>query len=90
MTAPVFVDTNIWFYALSAGDEAKRLAANRLLDSLERPVINGQIIRELCVNLLKKSSYEEPTIQELISMLHRDCRIATESASVFLRASDLR
>ena len=50
MTAPVFVDTNIWFYALSAGNEAKRLAANRLLDSLECPVINGQVIRELCAN----------------------------------------
>lgn len=90
MTAPVFVDTNIWFYALSAGDEAKRLAANRLLDSLERPVVNGQVIRELCANLLKKSFYDEPAVQELVSMLHRDCRVAPESANVFLRASDLR
>ena len=65
MTARPFVDTNVWFYALSASDEAKRLAANHLLDSLDRPIINGQVIRELCVNLLKKSSYNEPAIQEL-------------------------
>ena len=85
MSATVFVDTNIWFYALSAGDEAKRL-----LDSLESPVINGQVIRELCANLLRKSSYDEPAIQQLVTVLHRDCRVAPESIGVFLRASDLR
>jgi predicted nucleic acid-binding protein len=31
MTAPAFVDTNIWFYALNTGDEAKRIAANALI-----------------------------------------------------------
>lgn len=96
MTTPALVkhsawiDTNIWFYALSAGDETKRLAANRLLDSLERPVINSQVIRELCINLLKKSSYDEAAIQELVASLYRDCHVAPENASVFLRASELR
>jgi predicted nucleic acid-binding protein len=96
MTAPapfkynVWVDTNIWFYALSAGDENKRLAANRLLDSLERPVINSQVIRELCINLLKKSSYDEAAIRELVTSLYRDCHVVPENASVFLRASELR
>lgn len=85
-----WVDTNIWFYALSAGDETKRLAANRLLDSLEHPVINSQVIRELCINLLKKSSYDEAAIQELVASLYRDCHVVPESASVFLHASELR
>ncbi len=84
------VDTNIWFYALSAGDEAKRLATNRLLDSLDRPVINSQVIRELCINLLRKSSYDEAAIQELVTSLYRDCHVAPENVSVFLRASELR
>ena len=83
-------DTNIWFYALSAGDETKRLAANRLLDSLDRPIINSQVIRELCVNLLRKSSYDEAAIQELVASLYRDCHVAPESVSVFLRSSELR
>ena len=90
MTEPDFVDTNILFYSLSAGDDAKQLAANRLLDSLVRPVINGQVIRELCINLLKKSSYDEPAIQELVKMLYLDCRVAPENVNVFLRASKLR
>lgn len=95
MTAPapvhnVWVDTNIWFYALSSGDEAKRLAANRLLDSLDRPVLNGQVIRELCINLLRKSSYDEAAIQELVSSLYCDCHVAPENIHVFLRASELR
>jgi len=95
MTAPVpvhnaWVDTNIWFYALSSGDEAKRLAANRLLDLLDRPVLNGQVIRELCINLLRKSSYDETAIQELVISLYRDCHVAPENIRVLLRASGLR
>ena len=85
-----WVDTNIWFYALSSGDEAKRLSANHLLDSIERPVVNSQVIRELCINLLKKSSYDEAAIQELATSLYRDCHVAPENVSVFLRASELR
>jgi len=95
MTAPAlvhnaWVDTNIWFYALSSGDEAKRLAANRLLDSLERPIVNSQVIRELCINLLKKSSYDEAAIQELVTSLYRDCHVVPENVRVFLHASELR
>ncbi len=86
----VWVDTNIWFYALNSGDDAKRIAANRLLDSIEQPVINSQVIRELCINLLRKSSYDELAIQELASSLYRDCLVANESVAVFIRASKLR
>lgn len=46
MTAPAFVDTNIWFYALSTNDEVKRIASNALIDSLGTPMINGQVVRE--------------------------------------------
>ena len=61
-----------------------------MLDSLVRPVINGQVIRELCINLLKKSTYDEPAIQELVKMLYLDMRVAPESVSIFLQASKLR
>ena len=90
MTVPAFVDTNIWFYALSASDEAKRVAANTLIDSLEMPMINGQVVRELCTNLLKKSSFDEAGIVELIRLLHCDCRFAPENAHIHLRASGFR
>lgn len=32
----------------------------------------------------------DPDLQQLVTMLHRDCRIAPESIGVVLRASDLR
>jgi predicted nucleic acid-binding protein len=67
MSALVFVDTNIWFYALCTGDEAKRSAANGLLESLELPVINAQVVRELCVNLIKKSFFDESGIRDLVN-----------------------
>jgi predicted nucleic acid-binding protein len=96
MTAPAlvkhnaWVDTNIWFYALSAGDEAKRIAANHLLDALDHPIINSQVIRELSINLLRKSAYDETAIQDLATSLYRDCHVVPESVGVFLRASELR
>lgn len=90
MTAQAFVDTNIWFYALCKSDNAKHFAANSLLDALEMPMINGQVIRELCCNLLKKSSFDEPAILNLIQLLHSDCRIAPDNANVHMRACALR
>jgi len=38
----------------------------------------------------QKSSYDEAAIQELVASLYRDCYVVPESASVFLRASELR
>ena len=90
MTAPAFVDTNIWFYALSTSDEVKRIAANALIDSLGTPMINGQVVRELCCNLLKKSSFDETAIQELILGLYSDCAFAPDNANIYLRAASLR
>lgn len=90
MTAPVFVDTNIWFYALTTSDETKRTAANVLIDSLDTPVINGQVVRELCCNLLKKASFDEAGIQELVQMLYADCRFVADHANIYLSAAKLR
>ena len=62
MPAKVFVDTNIWLYSLvqkvEVNDDRHRQAADFLLN-LVRPVINSQVIREICSNLIKKLSMPE-------------------------------
>ena len=57
MSGREFVDTNIWLYALlepaHTADSDKRLRAAGFIGQLKRPVINSQVVRELCCNLLK-------------------------------------
>ncbi|WP_201218919.1 PIN domain-containing protein [Halochromatium roseum] len=76
MPAKVFVDTNLWLYALVAKDDDPRheIAAEFVL-GLERPWINSQVIREASSNLLKKAKIEETRLREIIQDWYRDCEI---------------
>jgi len=70
MPARVFVDTNIWLYALiqsndALGDRRHRQASD-FLYQLTRPIINSQVIREICANLIKKAKMPEDSVQSLL------------------------
>ena len=76
MPVKVFVDTNIWLYALiqsegEQGDERHQRACD-FLCQLHRPVINSQIIRETCANLIKKVKMPKDTVQRLLQGWYRD------------------
>ncbi|MBF0310871.1 MAG: PIN domain-containing protein [Magnetococcales bacterium] len=90
MTATVFVDTNIYFYAMSDGEPGKGRLANRLLNTLSRPVINGQVIRELVYNLRKKAGYDEEELRDVIRQLYLDCDVVVDHDNLFILASRLR
>jgi predicted nucleic acid-binding protein len=92
MPAKIFVDTNIWLYSLVQkieDDNRHRQAADFLLN-LTRPVINSQVIREICSNLIKKLSMPEEQIRILIHGWYQDCEVITSNASQHLLASRLR
>jgi predicted nucleic acid-binding protein len=92
MPAKVFVDTNIWLYSLVQkveDDDRHRQAADFLLN-LARPVINSQVIREICSNLIKKLSMPEEQVRVLIHGWYQDCEVITSNASQHLLASRLR
>jgi len=65
-----FVDTNVWLYALiESEDKAKRKTARALiLQSV--PVVSTQVINEVCVNLLKKTTISEEGISQLIESFY--------------------
>ena len=94
MPARVFVDTNIWLYALLESDVApvdrRHQQAIALLAQLTRPVINSQVIREACGNLIKKAKMPEASIQGLLHAWYRDSDVVTSSAAQYLLASELR
>jgi predicted nucleic acid-binding protein len=89
-----FVDTNIWLYALTANDGAaidkRHLLAFDFLGQLAYPVLNSQVMRETCSNLIKKSRFPEERIQRLIRAWYQDCEIHPSNAAQHLLASDLR
>ena len=54
MSGKVFVDSNIWLYGLAQSDDAqgdiRSSKASSFLLGLQRPVVNSQVIREVCCN----------------------------------------
>ncbi|ADC64149.1 PIN domain-containing protein [Allochromatium vinosum] len=91
MPAKVFVDTNIWLYALvSHEDDPKHVQAASFVLALQRPLINSQVIREASSNLLKKAGIAEAKLRTIIEDWYRDCDIYPSSAVQHTLASKLR
>lgn len=94
MTGRDFVDTNIWLYALvepqCAPDSDKHRRAALFIGGLKRPVINSQVVRELCRNLVKQSVMAEPDLRRLIRDWYPNCELHASSEEQHLLASRLR
>lgn len=91
MRGKVFIDSNIWLYALinNQGDSKYQTASAFILNQ-HRPVISSQVIREICSNLIKKTFLPEERIRELITDWYRDCDVIPSNSAQHLLASRLR
>lgn len=85
-----FVDTNIWLYAFIESDDARKTTQARLLIQSVQPVINVQVLNEICVNLLRRKIFDESKISELIASFFAKYRVVTTTESMLLEASQLR
>ncbi len=91
MPGKVFVDSNIWIYSLVQGsDDDRHQQAVEFLLELDRPVINSQVIREICSNLKKKTGMPEEQLCALIHGWYQYCNVVHSNASQHLLASRLR
>ena len=91
MPVKVFVDTNIWLYALVPKEsDAKHQEAAEFVLALDRPLVNSQVIRETSSNLIKKAGIAEAHLREMIVDWYRDCEIHPTNLSQHLLASGLR
>lgn len=85
-----FIDSNIWIYALANNqDMNKRNIACSLIDA-ESIIISTQVINEVCLNLIKKSSFSEERITELINAFYQRCDVITFNYDIFIISSRLR
>lgn len=85
-----FIDTNVWLYAFIDSDDALKTSQARQLIQSILPVINVQVLNEVCVNLLRRKIFDEPNIAVLIASFFQKYRVATTTESVLLNASQLR
>jgi predicted nucleic acid-binding protein len=91
MPAKCFVDSNIWLYSLiQSGDDVRHQQAANFLIQLDCPVINSQVIREICSNLKKKTNIPEERLCVLILGWYQNCKVVHSTASQHLLASRLR
>ncbi|MDQ3711528.1 MAG: PIN domain-containing protein [Acidobacteriota bacterium] len=86
-----FVDTNVWFYALTEQNiELKAKAESLIYDNKKAICLSTQVINELCANLIRKASFSESGIKQLIARLYFDYEIIELDEEILLSASDLR
>lgn len=91
MRANVFVDTNIWLYALVQNPtDTRHQRAADFIFQLKRPMINSQVIRETCYNLIKKSSRSEVELQRFLVGWLSTCEIIHSHVGQHVLASQLR
>ena len=91
MPDKVFVDTNVWLYALlPQQSDARHRRSEKLIFTLVRPWINSQVIRETSSNLLKKGNISEDRLRQMIGDWYQDCEIHPSNADQHVLASELR
>lgn len=92
MRDKLFIDTNIWLYALfkNSSDDVRYAQAKQFISGLVRPCLSTQVIRETFSNLIKKGKTAESTIQMLLHGWYQDCEVVESSLAQSLLASRLR
>lgn len=86
----VFVDSNIWLYALIESADPRHIAAKSAIKHIETPIISSQVISEVCVNLLKKAGQTEVFVQELVTSFYSEYEVVSLDKAILLKASELR
>ncbi|QSJ20235.1 PIN domain-containing protein [Nostoc sp. UHCC 0702] len=85
-----FLDSNIWIYALANNQDInKRNIACQLVNA-EGVIISTQVINEVCLNLIKKSSFSEQQITQLIEAFYKGSHIISFNRDILVNSSNLR
>jgi predicted nucleic acid-binding protein len=92
MTNSLFIDSNIWVYALSGQSEEREQKARAFINGViinTRPVISYQVVNET-MRVLKKLGKSEAEIRQFIDSLFDACEIVGFTKEAALLASEFR
>ena len=86
-----FLDSNVWLYALTEQDEThKEKAADLIEKHKERICFSTQVINEVCLNLKRKSAFNEQDVSLLIESFYLNYEIIELNREILIKASELR
>lgn len=86
----VFVESNVWIYALMGQQDPQKYAVAKPFTELPNLFVSVQVINEVCVNLIRKAQFDEIEIKKVIESFYTDCDVVSLDINVFFKASDLR
>ncbi len=85
-----FIDTNIWLYAFTVGNDPEKTArAKTLIETQSGVFVSTQVINEACVNLIKKARFSEQQVQQLIESFYAKYVVVELSKPLLLKASEV-
>jgi predicted nucleic acid-binding protein len=92
MNAKVFIDSNIWLYALidSQNDQTKHQQAKKRLAKETNVVISTQVVNEVCVNLIRKANKDSTYISQFIRDFTASYKVMGQDKDDLILASTLR
>ena len=85
-----FIDTNVWLYAFIPSQDPNKSAKAKAIIRQSDIIISSQVINEICVNLIKKARFDEPSIQRLINSFYRRYTAVIIDKATLLKSSELR
>ena len=87
----IFLDSNVWYYALSTENNEKALKARELVKSLGNSIyFSSQVVNEVCVNLKRRVPIDEKQIRVLIESFYLNYNPVEINRAVLHFASELR
>jgi predicted nucleic acid-binding protein len=88
----VFIDSNIWLYALiqSQTDDEKRLLAKNCIVEAKDIIVSTQVVNEVCVNLMRKASKDNAYIEQFVSDFVATYAVVAQTKEDVLQAASIR
>jgi predicted nucleic acid-binding protein len=92
MSDKIFIDTNIWLYALIESEEdlEKHYKAKQCIANVENVIISTQVVNEVCVNLLRKGKKDMPYIAKFIPEFTNAYQTLAQITEDLITASTIR
>ncbi len=92
MSDKIFIDTNIWLYALIESEEnlEKHQKAKHCIANVENIIISTQVVNEVCVNLLRKGKKDMPYIAKFIPEFTNAYQTLAQITEDLITASGIR
>lgn len=84
-----FTDSNLWLYTFIAQDPNKAATARQIIQNNDI-CLSSQVVNEVCSNLLRKASYNEAQLQQVIARFYFAYQVVDLDEQILLAASDLR